>query len=240
MTFNDIIRASMADTSNADLIRECCCKIGVRKYVMRTLGAPYVVPVMHRADRFDDLPIDKIALPCAVKCTHDSGSTHLVRMAGQWDRARRDLTRRLGKVYGVEKGEWGYAHVKPCVIVEPYLGPVGDWKIHCRRGEPRFVQYIYGRDTRDGPYEAYGTPAGKEIPGRWLDHKFQRGRWPGVLPKCFDEMIAVAATAAKPFDYVRVDMYATGAQPLVGEITFWPRAGRYETPHNAYFGELLA
>lgn len=46
-------------------------------------------------------------------------------------------------------------------------------------------------------------------------------------PQSLDKMIWAAERLARPFPYVRVDLYEIGGNPRFGEMTFYPNSGRY-------------
>jgi len=52
-------------------------------------------------------------------------------------------------------------------------------------------------------------------------------------------MIHVAEQLGRRFKFVRVDIFYTGDRIYVGELTFWPAAGHYESEDQKKLGQLL-
>ena len=180
------------------------------------------------------------SLPFIAKCSHDSGSA--VRVDTEHDRHRAfdKLAKRLTRPYGAEKGEWAYQFVPARIVSEQALpGPVTDYKFHCVHGEVRWVQVIWNRQTGH-PWEAIFTPEG-EVTALHMDEKMRhrpdQGKHPGG--EAWRELTALAEKLAEGWRYVRVDLYWSQGKAWFGELTFWPRAGCYQSADEPVFGELL-
>lgn len=203
----------------------CCDKLAVRAHVSPT---PEVFDV---AETFEELPY---RAPVMVKASHDSGSVALVVDEASWQRAGKRIRRGLARTYGVISGEWAYQHVPPRCFTERVLpGPVVDYKFHCVSGEIRWVQIISERNTGH-PLEVIVDRQGRPM-GLHLDHEMRHGTQ-SPLPDDWDRLAEKAEVLAKPFRYVRVDLYAGG---WFGEMTFWPKSGFYRTRDEPVFGDML-
>ena len=66
--------------------------------------------------------------------------------------------------------------------------------------------------------------------------RYPRGAGEDATPPMLDRMLDLAARLSAPFDFIRVDLYATATDLRVGELTNCPNAGRSEvTPPEAQF-----
>ena len=126
--------------------------------------------------------------------------------------------------------EMQYLDIPPKIIVEEYLeqqnGNLYDYKVHCFNGKPFCIQLIGDRnlvahtgrqvfldvDYKKEPFNFNDYPEYTVIPPK---------------PENWSEIIAVAAKLAKPFNYVRVDLYSVNGKIYFGEMTFTPANGLY-------------
>ena len=119
-------------------------------------------------------------------------------------------------------------------MVEPFVGIAGqlpvDYKIYVFGGRAWFVQVHLDRE--------HGH--------RWIVHDCSWRRMdggPAMLPRpsALGAMIAAAEELGRGFDFVRVDFYQPGNQPLFGEMSFYPGSGLdpFDPPElDAKMGEL--
>ena len=153
---------------------------------------------------------------------------------GQWFRIR----------YYLRSREQNYRHLVPKIIVEEFFSEDGltvpdDYKIFCFRGVPKLVQVDSDRfsgHTRNLYDTSWNRiPASLHYPNQKEDHP---------KPAMLDEMLHAARKLSAPFDFVRVDLYATPTEIRVGELTFVPGnvLERLEPPEaeftlGAYFSD---
>lgn len=209
----------------------CCDKFAVRDIV----DPEHLLPVFQIADSFDALTY---RAPCVVKATHDSGTVAAIRSRDDWTRFRPRIVERMSRPYGVDKGEWAYARVKPRCLVEQMMpDPVVDYKFHCVSGEIRWVQIISERKS-GSPLEANTDERGILLPLH-LDHDMRHATTQPRIPETWDEMCRVARHLSRMFRYVRVDLYSSEGRVYFGELTFWPKAGCYRTKDEPKFGAML-
>jgi hypothetical protein len=178
-------------------------------------------------------------VPGVVKCTHDSGGVKVVRNERGMRQAHIALTPRLSKPYGVEKGEWAYQFVPPRLMTEKLIdGPIIDYKFHCTHGRVRWVQVIW--DRPQGAREAIFMPDGS-LTDLHMDDKMRHCPTRDVHPgaDAWAALTSLAETLAEGWRYVRVDLYWSQGKAWFGELTFWPRAGCYQTADEPIFGELM-
>jgi hypothetical protein len=213
----------------------CCDKIAVREYVAERIGSQYLIDLYAVTNDVDALYRKP---PFMAKTSHDSGSARAVLSAADWPEIRQHLRKRFKRAYGVEKGEWAYAHIRPQYLSERLLTlPVTDYKFHCCNGSVKWVQIISEREAVrpvEVNVDRRGLPTGLH-----LDHKFRCSHEAPKLPANWKEMTGIAKRLSGPFRYVRVDLYSVKGRTYFGELTFWPRAGFYRTDDEMAFGELL-
>jgi hypothetical protein len=213
--YNDLIQWLKLHDQRPEHIT-CCDKWAVRDWVAQLAGPEVLIPARRG--------LSSMPLPLVAKCTHDSGSARFVRTRDDLSIAAVKLSQRLVQTYGAEKGEWAYQFVKPQVIAEELLtGPAVDYKFHCSGGKARWAQVIWGRG-KGKPREAI------------FEHCPMQAIHPG--PHAWEKLTELAEKLAMGWRYVRVDLYWTG-KPWFGELTFWPRAGCYNSPDERTFGEML-
>lgn len=124
--------------------------------------------------------------------------------------------------------EMQYKDVKPCIIVEKYLGtesgelPV-DYKFYCMNGKASSVMVCV--DRKDGQHPKFFF-----LDREWnkLPYTKERFLYPDLViekPKMIDQAFDLAEKLSKNFPFVRVDLYIIGEKIYFGELTFTPAAG---------------
>lgn len=213
----------------------CCDKYAARDYVAAAVGPEYLLDCYQVADRFTDLTF---RAPCVVKATHDSGTVAAIRSASDWSRAAPRFAERMARPYGVEKGEWAYARIKPRAMVERLMpDPIVDYKFHCVGGRVAWVQIISERAS-GSPLEAITDPDGARL-SLHFDENMRHATAQPPIPATWQTMRDVAIALSRPFRYVRVDLYSSEGRVYFGELTFWPKAGCYRTKDEPRFGAML-
>lgn len=224
--FNDIIQWLKIHDQRKEHIT-ACDKWAVRRMV----PADNLIPAR--------LGVSLKRFPCVFKCTHDCGSVQIVNGLAELEPALAALEDCLARPYGAEKGEWAYKLVKRRVITEKLLERgITDYKFHCSHGEIRWAQVI--RDRANGAKETILDPAGEVLPMHMdqnMQHVPDDAAFPG--PEAWKALTGLARKLAKPWRYVRVDLYWSRGRAWFGELTFWPLAGCYLTEDEPCFGEML-
>ncbi len=137
-----------------------------------------------------------------------------------WEAIRRHSACWVRKTYGYWLDEWLYRHIQRGLLVAPFVGTAGelpiDYKLFVFNGRVEFVQVHLGRERRY----------------RWIvfDRDWRRvsSATADADPPCpasLHRMIEAAEELGRDFDFVRVDLYETGARALSGEMTFYPGSG---------------
>ncbi|MDD2240278.1 MAG: ATP-grasp fold amidoligase family protein [Kiritimatiellae bacterium] len=220
----------------------CSDKLGVRKVVHDLLGEGFIPDLYQVGDHVYDLDFDSLPKAFVLKTNHDSGTVELVRDKSTLDRTAIEtrFEKALGTVFSLAEGEWAYAYIPPKVFVEEFIepenpAPPADYKFHCVEGNMVLLQYITDRGL--DPKEQMIDRNGRDV-GFVFDHRFHHGD-SFSKPLQWERMIEIAETLAAGFKYVRVDLYLSGDRILVGEMTFWPMAGRYRSDGQKTMGRYL-
>lgn len=201
-------------------------KVLVKQHVASILGPEWVVPTLWAGTDVSSVDLTRIPKPFVVKANHGSGWNLFVRSDAELDipRIRQKCAQWLKQKYGRPVGEWSYFHIKPQILIEPFIGdshelPI-DYKIYVFSQKVEFIQVHTDRETickqcfydRDWNKQTfYCTPPldERDIP----------------KPDCLSAMITAAETLAEGFDFVRVDFYVVNGRPIFGEMTFFPGSG---------------
>ncbi len=212
-------------------------KYEVKKYVADTVGGEYVIPTLGVYDRFEDIDFEALPNSFVIKCTHDSGSTVVVKDKYRMEvrEIRKKITKCLNRDNFYLYREWQYRGIKPRIIIEQYMeniasdtgneklvGQLLDYKIFTYGGEPRFIAVdfnrfsgAHGRNLYDSKWNlmtvSLGYPSEPDVEIR--------------KPEGFGKMMEVARKLAKEFYFVRVDLYYAAGKIFFGELTFLPGSG---------------
>ncbi len=223
-------------------IVSCSDKLGVREYVRERLGDGFLPELYQVGRHVRDLDFDALPDAFVLKTNHDSGTVQLIRDKKVLDRAAVEerFEQALATTFSLVEGEWAYAFISPRVFAEEFIEPErptppADYKFHCVEGRMALLQYITDRgiDPKEQMIDRDGRDAGFVF-----DHRFRHGE-SFSMPAQWARMIEVAETLAAGFKYVRVDLYLAGDRILVGEMTFWPMAGRYRSDGQKIMGRYL-
>lgn len=195
----------------------------------------------------EDVPFVDLPDHAVLKSSHGSG--HVRVLTRPYDEAaiRAAAARWLAKPYGAETNEWLYAAVPRRLLVERFLGTPGvvptDYKIYVINGKAELVQLFSGRFER---------LERRMFDTRWNEIPVYRGVYPGgpvivpapgqqpPAPPCLERMLDQAERLGRPFPFARADFYVVDAEPVFGELTFFPNGGHVEFRPRRFDTELGA
>ena len=216
----------------------CSDKLLCRSFVANRIGEQYLRKIYAVERSVDDIDFAGLPETFVIKTNHDSGSVFVVDSERIWKSVKRKLRRKLRKTYGLEKGEWAYSYILPRVFVEEFMPePIVDYKFHCCDGEICWTQVIYDR-VSGHPREVNVCEDFISL-GIHFDDQFILDDAPPDKPVSWNEMKELARVLSEGFRYVQVDFYEYRGEPSFGELTFWPRAGNYDSEGEQKLGELL-
>lgn len=209
-------------------------KYSVKQYIERKIGAEYVIPALGVWDGYNDIDFSALPDQFVLKCTHDSGSTMVVKNKNNMNHKaiKKYYSKKLKRNYYYMGREWPYKYVYPRIIAEAYLKesdlnkrsgrPVNDYKVLCFEGVPRLIEVHQGRFEKKHYQDFYDTDWNKLDIGQAGElnspHKIAR-------PEQLEEMLSLSEKLSKGFHHIRVDWYIAGGKLLFGELTFYDGAG---------------
>jgi len=226
------------------LMKLCSDKWTVRDYVEEAGCGRLLIPLLGVYDKPEEVPFEELPSRFVLKVSHGSGMNILCRDKASLDRAKTsaDISRWMKADFAKVGREWAYTGVVPRIVCEEFLAgedgePPADYKVHCFAGEPRFIQVDYARFVRHT--RALYTPEWKRIACR-LEYALEKNDYPppGTLP----DMLDASRLLAKPFPYVRVDLYDLRGRLYFGELTFYHGKGVERFTPSRYdrdFGKWL-
>lgn len=239
-TLNEIVTwmEVMTDTSKWT---EYTDKYEVRKHI-ESLGLKDILTDCYGVwDCVEDIDFDKLPGKFVLKCTHDCGSTVIVRDKSKMNKkAILDfLDKHVSVRYGYASCEPHYTAIKPRLMAESLIEmdntadfsseTTVDHKIRCIDGKAQYDMVCYDRKLDSG------SGGGKTVYDLYDIHKWEPMRQyladPGVeyknvpRPKNLEKMIEIAEKIAQGFPQVRVDLYNVDGKIYFGEMTFYAFSG---------------
>lgn len=130
----------------------------------------------------------------------------------------------LNNWQGEQLGEWAYEFARPLIFLEEWIGeddePPSDYKFFVFHGRVELIQLDQNRFSghQISLYDRGWNPIGA-TKGLWAD----AGVTPEPVHLC--EMIRIAESLAKDFDFMRIDLFDTGSGVFFGETTPYPGGG---------------
>jgi hypothetical protein len=186
----------------------------------------------------DAIPFDRLAPPYALKSTHASGQTIIVRDLAALDvPAARAVARDwLAHCHGTSMTEPAYIHLTPHLIVERLL-VLPD-------GKPPPEQKVYVFDgrailIRTNTPDAVGHPRFGDVHSRdwtWLPIRWECPAHPvpPSRPARLAEILELAERLGAGISHCRVDIYDCGDTLMVGELTLYSQSGLVIYPDPAH------
>lgn len=213
-------------------------KYEVRKYISKTIGEEYLIPLIGVWDNFDDIDFSILPNEFVLKCTHDSGGVVICTDKSKFDieEAKRKINKCLRRNFYYSGREFPYKNIKPKIICEKYLTEdsgteLKDYKFLCFNGKVKTLFVCSNRNSKNGlKIDFYDTD--------WKLMPFER-HYPssGIKidkPKNYDKMIELSEKLSKDISFLRVDFYEVNSKLYFGELTFYPGSGFEEFTPESY------
>ena len=220
-TFNEhLLRYKL--TSRADpRLPILADKLAAKAAVKAQIGEDYIIPTLWHGAKLPPVEARNWPKPYILKAAHRSGANIIVHEHDEedWDAIERTSADWLGSTFGRHGREWHYGRIAPMLLVEPYIGEPDaapdDIKIQCFHGRARVVNVLQDR-FRD--VKSYSF----DLDWNLLPYAFVNGGGAVTPPRPDNlrEMIHVAETLARDFEYVSVDLYNVQGRIYFGELTF--------------------
>ena len=202
-------------------------KYEVRKFIGKTIGENYLVPLLGAWDKFEDINFDKLPKRFVLKATHGSGYVFICKGKTTLDIKRLEKTVNIwmGENFYNKTREIQYNLCKPRIICEKYLedysGELIDYKFYCFNGKPHLIEVISDR---------YSQMKDDLIDLNWkilpmTFRGFRKSKKTLKEPKNLAEMVIVSEKLSKQFPFVRIDLYSIKNNIYFGELTFTPANG---------------
>lgn len=229
--FNDFLFARKVDGSLADPFRRRVSdKEHAKAFIADRLGkhrTTETVAVLRSPEDIGGWRPD--AFPVVVKPTHSSGRVLIIDGEHALGEAVPVMRRWLDHCFFSDTLELNYRELEPKVIAERFIPDtfLYEGSIHCRAGKPRVISIIdrFSADKRRASLDSRWQPLDVA-----LGHPY-RPLAPPALPYR-DRLLHEASMLAEPFDFIRVDFYASGTGFIFGELTNLPAGGlgRFDPP----------
>jgi hypothetical protein len=218
-------------------------KYEVRKFVERTIGEKYLIPLLGVWDRFEDIPFEKLPNQFVLKSTNGSGTNFICEDKSKLDKAKlkKIANSWLNRNFYYEHREIQYKPIKPRLIAEKYMKDdvdyLMDYKFFCFNGVPKLIEVYLDvfTDEKVNMFDANWKKLDISL-------HFPNSKDNTQKPKQFNEMMGIARKLSKEFPFVRVDLYIFKDKVYFGELTFTPGNGMYNIrPSKADFeiGKLI-
>lgn len=216
------------------LITECCDKYRVRDYVKRMGCEEMLNDLIGVWNNPDEINFDKLPNKFVLKCNHGAGYNIICDDKTQLDieMVKRQLKIWMRENYWKLYAETQYKFIHKKIICEHYIETENDdwpddYKFFCingrcdcvmickerKTGETKF--YYFDRSLQYHPEYFYITPTEEE---KILPEEI-------LYPQNIEEMFRFAEILAKPFPFVRVDLYNEKGKIIFGELTFVSSGG---------------
>lgn len=210
----------------------------VRDYVRRKIGDSYIVKILWEGSRPQDIPFETLPQNYVVKPNNRCGGVTLVNGPVNRELLIKKVRKLLVDNFFWVQREFQYYKIKPRVLVEEYLKQDGtdwplDYRIWCFNGEPEMIQVDNHSHDINSFYDINWT----KLP----IHYRANSTYPDIpRPENLWEMINVARTLSRDFDFIRVDLYNLDGRIYFSELTFTPAAGHIKfqpESWDAFLGE---
>lgn len=199
----------------------------VRKWVEKTIGGEYLIPLLGVWDRFDDIDFSVLPDRFVLKTNHGSGTNLIVKDKSTLNlkRAKRMFDDWMSIDYAYNSDfEMHYTDIKPKIIAEKYMetstGELPDYKFLCFDGRPYYCWVDSGRFTNHtrNIYDLDWNlqPWGQCYPISEVSIE---------KPVQFETMVKLAYRLSEGFPHVRVDFYNIDGNIYFGEMTFTNASG---------------
>lgn len=234
----------LSGASDTSLWSKYTDKYEVRKHV-EELGLGHILTKCYGVwDRFEDIDFNALPNSFVLKCTHDCGSTIIIRdKANDLDlpKIEKFMKEHLSKPYGYDFVEPQYTIIKPRIMSEELI-PTSekfqshsavDYKIWCVNNKAEWVfvcydRYLDSEGKHSAVFDMYDVKSWQPI-RHCLAPSYRNAAFKDVpKPKNYDEMIRAAEKLSTGFPIVRVDLYNIDGKIFFGELTFTSQGGHMD------------
>jgi hypothetical protein len=216
-------------------------KYEVRKHI-ESLGLKDILTECYGVwDRAEDINFDKLPDKFVLKCSHDCGSTIIIRDKSKMDKQSviDFLNKHVSVRYGYDSCEPHYTSIKPRIMAESLIEmdntdefsseTTVDHKIRCIDGKVQYDMVCYDRSLESGSggsktiYDLYDIHTWQPMRQYLADKGVKYRNVP--RPQNLERMIEIAEIIGKGYPQVRVDLYNVKGKIYFGEMTFFAFSG---------------
>lgn len=198
-------------------------------YIPRTIWEGSSVKDIERLN-LDSLPDDYV-----FKANHTSQTIEIIRDGKHLEKKKMKCLcqKWLSHDQSGTLGEWAYQDIPKRVFIEEFLDFNGrvpdDYKFFVYHGKVHFIQLDTGRfiDHKRNMFDRNWNDLG-------FDYSYHRMIPSPERPKFLEQMISVAESIGKEFDFIRVDLYYYNNKVTFGELTVYPGAGFEKFPDEKF------
>lgn len=213
---------------------KCADKYLVREYVKECGLEDILIPLLGVYDNADEIDFDSLPDSFVLKCNHgcDFNIVCPDKSKLNIDDAKSKLSAWMRTDFGRRDFQFHYLGIPHKIICEQYLSSANassmiDYKIYCINGEPQFFLVCSDRD----PVHHFSlTLSSYSLDWERLNYLVDEdNRMNDVLPRPhnIEKLIDCARVLARPFPFVRVDLYESSERALFGELTFTPAGNTF-------------
>lgn len=213
-----------------DTIKQCADKLRVRDYLEQRGFDHLLNGLIGAYENVDDIDFSKLPNQFALKLNVGCACNIIVSDKSKLniENVKKTMKKWLSANYWLGWSEMQYKGVKPCILIEEYLGdedgtlPV-DYKFYCMNGKATSVMVCEDRDGVHHPKFFFMDKEWNKLP--YTEEVFKYPDFQIEKPENMDKAFEVAESLAKEFPFVRVDLYIVKDKICFGELTFTPAAG---------------
>jgi hypothetical protein len=221
-------------------------KVRAKAPVAEILGSEWVIPTLWSGTALPPRDKRNWPMPYVIKANHGCEMNIFVRSEAEqnWDEIESKVNQWLGiDYYNKVRHEWLYSQIQPQILVEPFIGSLGelptDFKFFVLNGRAEYIQVDTGRECEHQHRRAFYD---REWNKQQFTLKYSLDESVLPRPASLDRMISAAELLAKDTPFARVDFYEVGRKPLFGEMTFYPSSGLaafHPLEYDQLLGRLL-
>jgi len=205
-----------------------------KEYAKKICPNISLIPTQSIACRFENLDYHA---PCIIKLTADSGGLWIIENSTPKEtieKIKDEVNLKIKKIYGLEKGEWGYSKIKNRVIAEElYENNLVDYSFYCMHSSIAFyveTKYLLdGKDKKkqEKKYYSYtGEPISDLIQVNSVENLKSTTQADETEIKA-GLVFAEELSGSLNLDFVRIDFFFDTKERkwIFGEFTFYPGEG---------------
>ena len=206
-------------------------KYAVREYVKERIGEEYLVPLLGKWDKAEDIDFSQLPDKFVIKPNNGSYDCCIVtdKSKANLEEIRKKMDFSLKHKFGYEGAEIHYTRIKPCIIAEELLetdevGGLVDYKMWCFNGKPHNILVCSDRNpiTHHSNLISYDLNWNRRTEN--LTHSFQNEAMV-EKPVNLRELLNIASKLSQGLPQARIDLYNIKGKIYFGEITLTSNFG---------------